>query len=264
MGHPPSTVPPVIDLSHNNPGLDTADDFAALYAAGVRLVIHKATQGVSFADPMYAVRRPLALTAGLKWDAYHFCTSDPETAQLAYFLSVTDLDDTMRGALDAEQNAGATISPISAGVLAAGLDSKLGRQVLRYGNASVLEYKQPLWHDGPIWWAKYGDEPTVELMASLDIDPANVVLWQATESAVVADFDPLDASHYRFGAEGLAAWPVIPSGSSLQPQPASPAPAPTTSVMPDLKAAQAELGITADGVWGPETAAAFGAFYEKN
>lgn len=38
---------------------------------------------------------------------------------------------------------------------------------------------------------------------------------------------------------------------------------PAPSVLPDLKAAQAELGVTADGAWGPQTAAAFARHYAR-
>jgi hypothetical protein len=37
--------------------------------------------------------------------------------------------------------------------------------------------------------------------------------------------------------------------------------APPTSALPALKDAQAALGVTADGIWGPQTAAAFARYY---
>src|SRR6185437_10843012 len=144
---PAGTLPAVIDLSHNNPGFDSVDEFEALKAAGVALVVHKATQGSSFVDPMYAKRRLLVLQAGLLFEAYHFATSDPVSAQLAHFLAAAEPDHaTMRLMLDAEQNRGATITPLDAEQLALDADAKLCRQVVRYGNASVLNYKQPGWH----------------------------------------------------------------------------------------------------------------------
>jgi len=211
---PAGTLPAVIDLSHNNPGFDSVEEFGALKASGVSLVIHKASQGVSYVDPMYATRRPLALEAGLLWDAYHFCTSDPVADQLAHFFAAAEPDHaTMRLCLDAEQNRDATISPLAAAQFALDADARLSRQVLRYGNASVLEYRQPGWHDGPMWWAKYGPEPTVELMTSLGIDPDHVVLWQETCTGRVAGSGSgnVDLSYYRFQAAGaLQLWPAIP------------------------------------------------------
>src|SRR6185437_8997405 len=211
---PAGTLPSVIDLSHFNAGFDSVEEFEALKAAGVALVIHKATQGSSYVDPMYTKRRPLVLSAGLLFDAYHFATSDPVPAQLAHFLSVAEPDHaTMRLMLDAEQNRGATITPLNAAQLALDADAKLCRQVVRYGNASVLNYKQPGWQDGPLFWAKYGPEPTVELMKYLGINPSDVVLWQETCTGRVAGSGNgnVDLSYYRYQAAGaLQLWPAIP------------------------------------------------------
>lgn len=258
-------VPQVLDLSHNNPHLNTAAEFAALYSAGVRGVIHKLTQGTDFLDPLYAVRRPLAEAAGLQWHGgYHFCTSFPVDQQLAWFLSQAGTNAALGLCLDAEANGGASIAPADAAAFAVALDKELGAQCLRYGNASVDAYQQEGWHDGPLWWAKYGPEPTVELMTSLGIDPNRVVLWQETGSGRVAGETPVDLSFARdpvllWGLMGLAAAPAAPVAPVVAPV----AP-PVVSVMPDLKAAQAELGIEADGLWGSQTEAAFAAFYGAN
>lgn len=202
--------PAVIDLSHSNPGLNTGAEFAALYRAGVRLVIHKAGQigMMGNEDPMYAVRRPLAVAAGLRWDAYWFCTSAPIDEQEAEFIRIVGpTTGGMRLCLDAEENRGATIAPAQAARFAQSLDARMKRRVLRYGNASVPEYRLPGWHDGPLWWAKYGPEPTVEGMRSLGIDPAHVVLWQETGSGRVAGASPVDLSFARYDA---ATWPALP------------------------------------------------------
>ena len=53
--------PLVVDLSHHN---DVAD-FGAVKAAGIAGIIHKATEGVSFTDKLYADRRGRALGVGL-------------------------------------------------------------------------------------------------------------------------------------------------------------------------------------------------------
>lgn len=198
----PASQPTVIDLSHNNPGFGTLAEFQALRTAGITEVIHKASQGDGFTDPLYAVRRPLAPVAGLRWSAYHFCTSDPVEAQLAHFMAaVGNHEGIHRVALDAELNRGATIVPSEAAAFAEALDGEWGAQCLRYGNASVLEYRLPGWHDGPLWWAKYGPEPTVELMASLGLDPARVVLWQATSTGrlpgYLAGVGDVDLSYER-------------------------------------------------------------------
>jgi GH25 family lysozyme M1 (1,4-beta-N-acetylmuramidase) len=194
----PSVHPQVVDLSDNNAGFATAAEFAALRAAGVEEVIHKSSQGAREVDPRYAARRPLAVAAGLRWSAYHFCTSDPVPAQLAHFLaSIGDRAGLHRIALDAEANRGATIAPTDAAAFALLLDQEWGSPCLRYGNASVPEYRQPGWHTGPLWWARYGPEPTIEMMQGFGINPANVVLWQATATGHIASHGPLDLSYAR-------------------------------------------------------------------
>lgn len=208
----PGSCPAVIDLSHNNAGFDSVEEFQKLKEDGVGLVFHKATQGASYVDPMYVKRRKLVTDAGLLFDAYHFCTDAPVPVQMAHFLTVAAPDHpTMRLMLDAEMNRGATIDPLKAAQFALDLDAKMARQVVRYGNASVLEYRQPGWHDGPMWWAKYGPEPTDELMKSLGIDPAHIVLWQETGTGTIEGEHPVDLSYYRFQAAGaLQLWPTIP------------------------------------------------------
>lgn len=68
------------------------------------------------------------------------------------------------------------------------------------------------------------------------------------------DYDPnLIVAGTSFGA-----W--LPLGAAPA-QLSAPQPAPAASVWPDLKAGQAELGVTVDGLWGPETDAAVAQHY---
>jgi lysozyme len=62
--------PRVVDIYYQ----DKVESFAAMRAAGVEAVIHKATQGTRFKDPLYAKRKQDAKSAGLLWGAYHFGT----------------------------------------------------------------------------------------------------------------------------------------------------------------------------------------------
>jgi lysozyme len=77
------TTNAVVDLSHNNPHVD----FGALQGDGIFGVFHKATQGLGFVDPAYALRRQPAADAGLKWGAYHFGTGADGVAQANFFLA---------------------------------------------------------------------------------------------------------------------------------------------------------------------------------
>ncbi len=49
-------------------------------------IIHKATQGLVFADPLYAINRAKAQAAGLLWGAYHFGTGGDGVPQAEHFL----------------------------------------------------------------------------------------------------------------------------------------------------------------------------------
>jgi lysozyme len=54
--------------------------------AGILGVIHKASQGTSYVDPMYATRRQQALDAGLLFGAYHFGEYGSGYNQADHFL----------------------------------------------------------------------------------------------------------------------------------------------------------------------------------
>ncbi len=76
------------DASHERGGaiVDTAD-FEAAYKWGIRGVLHKATEGEHFRDPLYTERRAKALAAGMLWGAYHFARPGDMGNQASTFLS---------------------------------------------------------------------------------------------------------------------------------------------------------------------------------
>lgn len=215
----PAGPPAIIDLSHHNadPRLDDGEIYHAFRDAGVRLVILKASQGVSFRDPKYAPRRHLATAAGLKVDAYHFLDGSAVSTQIAHFLAAAEPDAGMRLALDCEPNAGAaagSVAPFYANRAAALLDAKLGRQCLRYTGAGYVTPQRvkllPDLLNGPIWLAKYGPAPTAAWLLALGIDPLDVVLWQFTDRGTVAELRPVDCSYFIGPLAALEQWPLLP------------------------------------------------------
>ena len=116
----------VIDLSHHNGHVD----FAKAKAAGVIGVIHKATQGTKFADPMYAVRRPQVEDAGLLWGAYHFGTGDDVAEQEEHFLTVAQPEPGNLVALDFEPNPPNTMSLAQAKDYLYRIQADLGRKAV--------------------------------------------------------------------------------------------------------------------------------------
>jgi lysozyme len=102
--------PLVIDISHHNTGTNSkrpADiDFKPAWEFGIRGVIHKASEGTYSTDKTYAARRQAAAKAGMLWGAYHFCSGDPVTAQVAAFVTKAAPDANTLMVLDYEENFG--------------------------------------------------------------------------------------------------------------------------------------------------------------
>lgn len=114
----------VIDISHHNAN----PDFQQAAASGIVGVIHKATQGLTYKDPMYTSNRQKALDAVLLWGAYHFGVGGNGAAQADFFLAtVNPRPDTLL-VLDYEPNTqGATMSLDDARAFVSEVNAKLGR-----------------------------------------------------------------------------------------------------------------------------------------
>jgi lysozyme len=148
----------VIDISHHNT-IDP-DGFAKMRAFGIRGVIHKASQGVGYVDPQYAVRRKAAKAAGLLWGAYHFGDNRAVASQVDWFLKSASPDDDTLVALDFEPNTDKTMSLGQCRGFLRLIESKLGRKAVLYSGNLIKETL----HDGPdeylgshrLWLAQYG------------------------------------------------------------------------------------------------------------
>ena len=91
----------VIDISR----FVTVTDFRAVRQSNILGVIHKATEGGDYADPLCAARRPQAEAAGLLWGTYHFGTGQMSgERQAAFYLSVSRPGPRTLLALDLELN----------------------------------------------------------------------------------------------------------------------------------------------------------------
>lgn len=150
----------VLDISHHN----EVTDWDAVKAAGIRGIIHKATEGIGYTDPNYQLVRADALSHGLLWGAYHFATdSDPE-GQADFFLNETGVDDAMLYCLDWEDYGSDTMSESQARTFMQEIDYRTGadRCVLYSGNTA----KDALGADEDdffgrhrYWLAQYGSNP---------------------------------------------------------------------------------------------------------
>jgi len=166
----PSRSPPgldaVIDLSAHN----AVSDFRLVRASNILAVIHKASEGDFYADPMCAARRSQAEAAGLLWGTYHFGKGDaPGEQQAAFFLDSSRPTQGTLLALDLEANEGdpsnsMTLDQAEAFVQA--VASATGRL--------PLVYVHPTWANGRItsdsilarcglWVVDYHDSPEIPL-----------------------------------------------------------------------------------------------------
>jgi len=102
-GRGPRGLDAVIDLSAHN----TVSDFRLVRASNILGVIHKASEGDFYADPLCADRRSQAEAAGLLWGTYHFGKGDSSGAQqAAFFLESSRPTPRTLLALDLELNEG--------------------------------------------------------------------------------------------------------------------------------------------------------------
>jgi len=166
----------VIDISHHNAN----PNFQQASAAGILGVIHKATQGLTYKDPMYLTNRQKALDAGLLWGAYHFGDGSDGTAQADFFLSVVNPDPRTLMVLDFEPNTqGPTMSLDGARAFVNEVNVKVGRFPGLYSGSLIKDQlgskKDPVLAQCFFWLAQYGSTAVI---------PPNWptwTLWQYTD-----------------------------------------------------------------------------------
>lgn len=170
----------VIDISHHNgPNLD----FAKAKADGIIGVIHKASQGLTVGDPLYASNRAKATAAGLLWGAYHFGTGDDGAKQVANFLARVGDPKNVLMVLDYEPNpSGSTMSLAQARAFLTKVQGATGRWPGFYSGSQIKadlgSKKDPLLANCWFWLAQYGPNAVV---------PANWptwTMWQYTDGNV--------------------------------------------------------------------------------
>jgi lysozyme len=194
----------VIDLSHFN----TVTDFGAVKGDGIVGVIHKATEGLDYVDPMYLTRRSQALAAGLWWGAYHFGTSDDGVAQAQHFLSAVNPGENDLLVLDFEQNtAGGSMTLEGAEQFVSHVQGVTGRWPGLYSGSYIEQLlgsgQNPTLANCWFWLSEYGPTPHV---------PANWptwTMWQYTDGTVgpephaVAGVGNCDRDQFNGEMDGL-------------------------------------------------------------
>lgn len=241
---------------------DEVTSFADAYAAGVRLIILKATEGMTVQDHTFAPRLAAARAAGMMVGAYHFLRATPIDNQIANFLSVAKPADDMRWVMDWET---ADATPDMAREFLEKLDADTGKKTIVYSYNSFLHEHlgaavDPVFAAHPLWIAAYSQTPP-KLQASWQ----KYLLWQNSETSripgVPGTATGVDSSHFDGTETELrAAWMETSEAPFALP--------PSAEAVFDLKAAQTKLiGLGfdlgpsgADGVDGQKTTAALKAY----
>ncbi len=173
--------PIVIDINHADGSRDGEDliDFKVVYKAGIRAVIHKATEGGHFVDPLYKSRKLKALAAGLLWGAYHFCRPGDIGNQASHFLSVATANDGTRYVLDYEDEKNALWQAERWLEI---IHTVTGRRPWLYGGGVLKEQlarrHTPALEQYPLWLAEYGE------IAKVPAPWKDYVLWQRSGDGI--------------------------------------------------------------------------------
>jgi lysozyme len=205
--------PTVVDLSHHN----VVRSFDKAKAAGIKAVIHKATQGTAYVDRFYAVRREAALESGLLWGAYHFADEQDVGAQVAHFLSIARPGKNTLLALDWEPNGSHTMSLAQAKDFLRLVHEKTGQKPVLYSGNLVKEclkgQTDPFLCSHRLWLAQYGPK------AVLPPGFTNYWLWQYTGDGVGREPHEIDGIPSKgldlsiFGGKDMAAeWAPVEAG----------------------------------------------------
>jgi lysozyme len=130
----------VIDISR----FVTVTDFRAVRQSNILGVIHKATEGGDYVDPLCAARRPQAEAAGLLWGAYHFGTRQYTGARQAqtFLAAARPRPDTLI-ALDFEAN-----DPNPRNTMTLAQAEAFVQAVYQSTGRLPLVYTHPTWADG--------------------------------------------------------------------------------------------------------------------
>lgn len=153
----------VVDVSHHNgPNLD----FAAAARSGVSAVIHKATQGTHYLDPMLAVNKPAIVRENLLFGVYHFGDGSNGSDQAKFFLDAANPQPGQLVGLDFEANpAGPSMTLEEARAFVTVIHNAIGKWPVLYAGHylkdALTQHPDALLANCPLWLAQYGSAPVL-------------------------------------------------------------------------------------------------------
>jgi lysozyme len=190
------------DLSHNNSSQNV--DLAIAKESGIQFVIHKATQGISFVDPMFKIRQKECADLGIPFGAYHFGTGDDVSAQVAHFQEAAE--GVKAFALDFEANTtpGETSMNLNGAINFLGLMEYVEpeSQVLLYtgGYLKDMKISSQALSKYPLWLAEYGPVP------HLPMGFTNWKIWQFSDGERFQGLGLVDLDRFNGDLPALQAF----------------------------------------------------------
>lgn len=174
------SVNAVVDLSHHNGDVNLK---TAATDGSIVGVIHKATQGLTYTDPLYDANRGKASDAGLLWGAYHFGTGSDGVQQAEYFLAQTTPADDVLLVLDFEANPqGPSMTLEEARAFVTHVKQSTGRWPGLYGGHYLKDLlgtsKDEVLGNCWFWLSQYG--PT----AVVPVNWETWTMWQYTDGGM--------------------------------------------------------------------------------
>jgi lysozyme len=149
----------IIDISHHN-GHNL--DFQAAAQSGILAVIHKASQGTLYTDPMFSTNRSLIarINPPILFGSYHFGDGSDGSEQAKHYLSMAAPKGNELLALDFEGNtAGSTMTLEEARAFVVYVKTRIGKWPLLYGGHYLKEQLQAdrdsVLKNCPLWIAQY-------------------------------------------------------------------------------------------------------------
>lgn len=177
--------PFVIDINHANNVQDTPGPlggFTRVKAAGIAFLIHKATEGLTFADPRYRARRaawmngiPIPVTDVTgevlqitpRFAAYHFFHGEDPKAEAQFFLQTAQLQHGDDAVVDWEAVPGSGFVPSADAVdeFCTVVEAELGFPIIVYSGNAAKEHitgKDPRFSKRRLWLAQYSSTFSVQ------------------------------------------------------------------------------------------------------
>lgn len=204
------TIPVCIDVSHHQGYID----WDTVANAGVRGMIHKATEGTSFEDDMRAQNCSEALACGLGIATYHWLSpgSDP-VDQMAFYIDVVRPCKGERVVIDYEED-GCTLGQLHEAVRAL-LDSELDLKITVYSGHLLKEQlgdtqDEYLAAHTDLWLAQY----TSGSISWPEGTYPEWRLWQYSENGVIPGIDDayVDLNNFNGTEDEFMKWISPESG----------------------------------------------------